>query len=223
LTARTRRRPHRHPLFDQSKIRADLGFWAKVSYWSPDEAAALSLGYAPAFVNSCTLKPYLGASNEADEFVRRLMLVSRAIKAGLLNPLFSPSDFVNWADGIAIPLPKGLRNAVATIGALYKSSENEADELRQQIARLKEELEQCRAANREAHPRERRSLQILVAGMAAGQYGFNPAAVRSSATTEIVGDVELLGLSIDKDTVLTHLRRAFHDLDISSRQDPVTT
>jgi hypothetical protein len=135
LTARTRRR-HRHPLFDRSETRADLGFWAKVSYWSPDEAAALSLGYAPEFVNSSTVKPYLGASNRADEFGRRLMLVSRAVEAGLLKPLFSPCDFVNWADGIAIPLPNEFRNAVATIGALFKRSENETAELRLQLVRL---------------------------------------------------------------------------------------
>ena len=54
----------------------------------------------------------------------------------------------------------------------------------------------------------------MVAGMAAGQYGFNPSAERSSATKAIVDDIELLGLSIDKDTVLTHLRGAFRDLDI---------
>jgi hypothetical protein len=180
----------------------------------------LSLGYAPEFVNSSTVKPYLGASNRADEFGRRLMLVSRAVEAGLLKPLFSPCDFVNWADGIAIPLPNEFRNAVATIGALFKRSENETAELRLQLVRLKEELEQCKTANKEAHPRERRSLQILVAGMAAGRYRFDPGAVRSSATAAIVGDVERLGLTIDKDTVLTHVRRAYHDLDIASTPDP---
>lgn len=214
MKARARRRS-RHPLFDQSGARADLGFWAKASHWSSDEAAALSLGYAPLFVNSCTVKPHLGTSIKANEFDQRLMLILRALDVGALKPQFSPREFVIWADHVGLPLPKKLRDAIGAIGISDVTSETKIDELQRQIAVLKMELEQCKAANREAHPRERRSLQILVAGMAAGPYRFNPKADRNSATAAIVGDIERLGLSMDKDTVLTHLRCAFDELDIA--------
>jgi hypothetical protein len=213
LESRARRR-HRHPLFGQSSAQADLGYWAKVAHWSPDEAAALSLGYAPRFVNPSTVKPYLHTSPEAEEFDLRSMLIRRALDTGALKQRFSPAEFITWADRISVELPKELRDAVATIGASDKTSHEEADELRKQNALLKTELEQCKAANKDPHPRERRSIQIMVAGMASGRYGFKPSAERSLATKAIVDDIALLGLSIDKDTVLTHLRGAFRDLGI---------
>jgi hypothetical protein len=213
VKARARRRC-RHPLFDQSGARADLVFWAKVAHWNPDEAAALSLGYEPRFVNPNTVEPYLRTSHEAEVFDRRLMLIGRALDADALKQGFSPADFITWADRISLELPKELRDAVATIGASDKTLHDQTDELRKQNVRLKIELEQCKAANEEPHPRERRSLQIIVAGMASGKYGFNPSAERNSATKAIVDDVALLGRSIDKDTVLTHLRGAFRDLGI---------
>jgi hypothetical protein len=213
LKSRARRR-HRHPLFGQSSAQADLGYWAKVAHWNPDEAAALSLGYAPRFVNPSTVKPYLQTSPEAEELDRRSMLICRALDTDVLKQRFSPADFITWADRIRLEVPKELRDAVAIIGAADKTSHDEADELRKQNALLKIELEQCKAANKDPHPRERRSLQIMVVGMASGQYGFNPRAERSLATKAIVDDIERLGLSIDKDTVLTHLRCAFRDLDV---------
>jgi hypothetical protein len=208
------RRQRRHPLFGQSSAQADLGYWAKVARWDPDEAAALSLGYAPQYVNTRTIKPYLQTSPDADEFDRRLILIVRALDVGLLKRQFGPADFITWADRISLELPKALRDAVAAIGASDKTLHDEIDELRKQNERLKIELDQCKAANEEPHPRERRSFQIIVAGMAWSRYGFNPSAERNSATKAIVDDIALLGRSIDKDTVLTHLRGAFRDLGI---------
>ena len=54
----------------------------------------------------------------------------------------------------------------------------------------------------------------MIAGMARGGYGFDPAEPRSAAPKAIVDAIEELGLRIDKDTVLTHLRSAFRDLEI---------
>jgi hypothetical protein len=208
------RRRDRHPLFGHSSAQTEYGYWAKAAHWNPDEAAALSLGYAPRFVNPNTVKPYLQTSLEAEEFDRRLILIQRALDTNALKKLFSPADFVAWADRFSLELPKELRDAVATISAWDKASQNDIDELRKQNVLLKTELDKCKAANKDPNPRERRSLQIMVAGMASRHYGFNPSAIRSLATKAIVDDIELLGLSIDKDTVLTHLRGAFRDLGV---------
>jgi hypothetical protein len=212
LESRARRR-HRHPLFGQPSSRADLGFWSKAAHWLPHEAAALSLGYAPRFVNPDTIKPYLESSTEAQEFGGRLMLISRALDAGTLKQRFSPHEFVAWAGRIGLKLPMGLSDVIARICA-SEVSNDEVNELRSQNASLKIELEQCMAANKGLHPRERRSLHIIVAGMATGRYAFTPNANRNLATKAIVDDIERLGLLIDKDTVLTHLRSAFRELDI---------
>jgi hypothetical protein len=199
-------RRHPHTVFDQRGARADFGFCAKAPYWQPGEAAAVSLGFDWEFVNPDTVKPHRQSSSKAKEFGRRWMLISRAVDMGELKRQFSPPEFVAWADSKNLKLPKKLRNAVATIGAA-KAPNCEVDELRKQ-------LEQYKTANRDPHPREFRSLQIIVVGMASGRYGFNPNADRNLATKAIVDDVERLGLLIDKDTVLTHVRRAYHDLDL---------
>src|SRR5262249_40239290 len=121
------------------------------------------------------------------------------------------AEFVAWAQRINLELPDALTAALAKICVSQNASIDEVDELREQNALLKLELERCKAA---PNPRERRSLQSMIAGMASGRYGFNPTADRTSATKTIVDDIERLGLSIDKDTVLTHLRRAYQDLDL---------
>ena len=207
------RRQHRHPLFGQPSAQADLGYWAKLAHWHTFEAAALSLGFAPRFVNPDTVKPYLETSSEAQEFERRLMLVSRAVETGALKHQFSPTEFVAWANRINLELPEVLTAAIGKIGSANVSND-EVDELRNQNALLRLELEQRKGAAKDLGPRERRSLQIMVVGMASGRYGFNPSLDRNSGTKTIVDDIERRGLQIDKDTVLTHLRRAYEDLDI---------
>ena len=205
----------RHSLFDHPDARADPGHWARVAYWHPAEAAALSLGYEPKFVNSDTIKPYVETRSEAKAFYRRLIVVSRAVDKGTLGRFFSPSDFVDWAKRIKIELPRELRDAVAELAPLPNVPDIELGQLRQEIAELKIELAQCKKANNDPHPREKRSLQIMAAVMAHTNYGFDPDAQKNPALKKIVTDIELLGQSLHADTVLTHLRSAFRDQDIA--------
>ena len=200
------RRRSRHTLLGEHSPPADFSFWAKVAYWQPDEAAALSLDYEPKFVES---------SSQAQEFKRRSMLISRAVETGELKHQISPTEFVVWARRIKLELPDALTAAVEIICISHNVLNHEVDELREQNALLKLELEQCKGAAKDLGPRKRRSLQIMVVGMASGRYRFNPIADRNSATKTIVDDIERLGLQIDNDTVLTHLRRAYQELDIA--------
>ena len=204
----------RHSLFDHPDARADPGHWARVAYWHPTEAAALSLGYDPKLVNSDTIKPYIEARSEAKAFDRQLMLISRAVDKGTLGQKFSPPDFVDWAARIKMELPRELRDAVAELAPLPNAPDIEVGQLRRENAQLKIELTQCKSANKDPHPRERTSLQIMVAVMAHTKYGFDPDAEKNPAIKKIVTDIELLDQSLHVDTVLTHLRNAFRDLGI---------
>ena len=205
----------RHSLFNHPDARADPGYWAKAAYLHPAEAAALSLGYDPRLVNSDTIKLYLETWPEAKTFDQTLMLISRAVDKGTLGPQFSPLDFVGWAARIKLDLPRELRDAVAELASVANASDNELDQLRQENAQIKIRLAQFEVANKDPHPRELRSLQMMVAAMAYAKYGFDPRAQKNPATKKIVTDIELLEQSIDADTVLKHLRNAFHDLDIA--------
>jgi hypothetical protein len=207
VNARARRPGSRHPLL--SPIRAkDCGYWAKLAYWSPEEATALWLGSDPKFVNSHTAP----SSSEATEFARRLTLIERAVAADHLMKLFSPAAFVRWTDSISLPVHQKLRTA---IDALPPPLEDEIGKLRRINAELVQQLEQRKVvAGTEPHPRERKSLRTLLAAMSWSKYRFDPRLHRNEATQHIVDDAERLGLTIDAETVLKHLRKAFQDLDI---------
>ena len=186
-----------------------------MAYLDAAEAAALSLGYDPRLVNADTIKPFRETWSDAKAFEQRLVLISRAIEIGPLGPQFSPFDFVGWAARIKLDLPRELRDAVAELASVANASDNELDQLRQENAQIKIRLAQFEVANKDPHPRERTSLQKMVAAMAYAKYGFDPRAPKNPATKKIVTDIGLLGQSIDEDTVLTHLRTAFRDLDIA--------
>ena len=203
----------KHPLFGQARARVDNDHWVKTDRWRPTEAAAISLGYEPRFINADTVRPYLQSSPDADAFERRLMVVTRAIEMHTFPQRFGPIDFFRWATTIELQLPPALVEAFTKLPSVRQKAPSELDALRTENATLKRELEASRTANRDLRPRERRSLQIMIAGMAT-KYGFDPNADRNSAVANIVGDIQLIGLSIDKDTVLTHLRSAHSDLEI---------
>ena len=185
MAARARRR-RRHLLFDDPTAQADFKYWAKVAHWSADEAAALSLGYEPRFVNSDTIRPYLQISGAADEFDRRLMLISRALAVNALEQRLSPANFIAWADCFRIQLPAALREAVATITPWDKPAHRDLEELRKQNEVLRGELEQFKAANKDLKAKERRSLQILVATMAWRHYDYIPNSARNLATKSLI-------------------------------------
>lgn len=56
------------------------------------------------------------------------------------------------------------------------------------------------------HGHERTSLLKLVVGMAIAQYGYDPTQKKSDVPRKIVGDLNLLGLKVDVDTVRKHLQ-----------------
>ena len=56
--------------------------------------------------------------------------------------------------------------------------------------------------------RERESLLKLVIGMAIAGYRYDPKASRGPVTSEIVNDLEKLGIPLDADTVRKYLREA---------------
>lgn len=203
----------RHPLFGQSDARANFDDWVKTDRWRPDEAAAIWLGFEPRYINPDTVKPYLKSSLDADAFDRRLMLVTRAIEKGTLPVLFGPIEFFRWATGNDVQLPAALVEAIKKLPSARQPETPEHSALRAENEKLKRELEAAKTAGRDLRPRERKSFQTMIAGMAT-KYGFNPNADRNSAVANIVLDIELLGLSIDKNTVLTQLRKAYRDQEI---------
>ena len=86
-------------------------------------------------------------------------------------------------------------------------------QLQDEVAVLKSQLSNPPAPKRPTGdktlgPRERDSLLKLIIGMAVKGYVYDPAALKSRAIKEIATDLELLGLSLDEDTVRKYLTEA---------------
>src|SRR5690348_15997691 len=70
--------------FNQPSASADFDHWSKASYWTLDEAVALSFGKAPEIVKWEQIKQYLQVSPFAVQYGRVLDLARRAQQWGQL-------------------------------------------------------------------------------------------------------------------------------------------
>lgn len=116
LVAEHRARVERERPFNHSSAMADFSYWAKMSYWSIDEAVALSLGRTPVFAQWEVIKPLRGESPFAAQYAARREIVVRAEAMGQLGKQTIPSNFIRWAAGMQVPVPEELAEAVRSLG-----------------------------------------------------------------------------------------------------------
>jgi len=98
--------------FGVSVYKPDYEHWAKMDYWTLDEAACLSLGFKPEKMppkNGRFQSPY----ESLDYFKDRLSLIQRApITSKFNQDEVSPNSFVGWAEGKSLEMPLELVTAV---------------------------------------------------------------------------------------------------------------
>jgi hypothetical protein len=104
---------------------------------------------------------------------------------------------------------------VAGVQALHDGNRNKIDalaaereSLRVRVAQLERALGQGQVNEKPLVTRVRDSLLKLIIGMAVKGYGYDPKAKRSDKITDIAGDLDSLGLSLDGDTIRKWLREA---------------
>jgi hypothetical protein len=224
--------------FNQPHAQADFSHWSKATYWTLDEAIALSFGKAPEVVTWETVGPHLLFSAFAKHYQRRRDLALRAVAWQQLFDPVSPGIFLAWAERIDEPVPPKLVAAVKARGIqiadwkkLYDDLLASRDEnhkkwmeicngqtaLIEELKRRIDDLENCPATTGDAattapekslSTRERDSLLKLVIGMAVKGYRYDPAQKRSDIIPDIVGDLQLTGVPLDADTVRKWLREA---------------
>jgi hypothetical protein len=191
--------------FNQPNARADVSRWAKMAYWTPDEAVALSLGRDPKFANWETLQQLVQASRFAYRYTAQREIVMRAKTTGQLREKTAPSDFLEWAERMQFPVPDNLIEAVKALGPstvdwkkLFEQSQSKVEALTDQIEGL--ERDKSRAKTERLGTKERESLLKLVIGMAVGAYEFHPIHGRRSIAKVIAHDLASAGLPMDQDT-----------------------
>jgi hypothetical protein len=224
----------RHEAALPINIKADFGYWAKLSYWSIEEAVALVLGRDPKHANRKGIGPYLQVSPFARLYEQTLELANRAVGVQQLTNATLPGAFLAWAKRYDIAVPVELEVAVTKYGHFirdWKTLHDQAAEQRdaglQRESKLAEAIkilkghidEQQRqtktaaksapeGANppKEADPRELESLRKLSIGLAIVAFGYDPAERRTNTVSEIASDLAQLGIPLSDDTIRKHLK-----------------
>lgn len=202
------RRARKHPLFDHPEVRADFRFWAKVPFYSADEATALWLGLDPDIVNPATLAPY-SSDARAKEYQRRKFLITRAVIAKEFTEEIPPRALNAWCNRIQTPLPSALGE---TIVALPQPEPMVPKDALLRLARLEREAR--------LGTTERNSLLTLVGSMAVDKYGYTTGAKRQHATKLIAGATERAGKRLSLDTVHKYLALASEFLSENRDDNP---
>jgi hypothetical protein len=210
--------------FNQPGAAADFEHWSRASYWTLEEAVALSLGKSPKSVSAKTMAPYASVSPVAGQYGRVLDLAKRAVWAKQLWDPVYPTLFLAWAKRMEIHVVPELIAAVEARGHQIADWKALFDQLkanheafvaaqgglvatqRQTIEGLTERVRALEgaAAAAKAKPfstRERETLLKVVIGMAVRGYAFDPKSVRSDRIPEIVADLALAGVPVGDDTV----------------------
>ena len=95
---------------------ADPQHWARMSYWSGAEIAALSLGKNPTVVNENTCREGVTKYQLCRDFWDRLEIVHRAIEAEQIFAQTIPTYALAWLERYKIKFPLALKREVENLG-----------------------------------------------------------------------------------------------------------
>jgi hypothetical protein len=221
--------------FHQPHARADFDHYCKCSYWTVDEAVALSFGKNPEVVNWKTIAPLVGVSTFAREYSLRRDLATRAVYSQQLFERMFPTTFLTWARQTGIPVNADLANRAVASGIslkgwrdLYEDLVAKRKEDQKELARLQMELSQAQqqitvmeqkateaaasgereTGTKQLATRERENLQLIAFLGAVKGYGYDPER-KNDAAGKIEADTDKLSLRFTDDRIRHHLTEGF--------------
>jgi len=109
-------REERERFFNQPRAMADFVHWSKATYWTLDEATALSFGRAPEVVAWENVHGYVKVSAFAHRYSRLRDLALRAKHFQQLYDPVLPGIYIAWAKRNEIDFPADLEAAVLARG-----------------------------------------------------------------------------------------------------------
>jgi molybdopterin converting factor small subunit len=220
--------------FHQPHAAADFDHWSKAEHWSLEEAVALAMGKAPEIVSWPKIDSYVQVSPFVQRYRRLRDLAHRAVPWKTLFDPVPPTIFLKWAEDNEIEFPAELREKVHRIKGKATDWRKNYDELRamydqhiadwkklterqtisikslqERISELDTELSELKATPAASQsPIERQNMLKVIYAMAVSGYNYKPTEKRSAVVAEIVGDLNLQGISISDDTVRRYLNEA---------------
>jgi hypothetical protein len=202
----------RDRFFNRPGAGADFVHWSRAAYWSIHEGVALLLGKAPDVVNWESVRDYAEVSPFAREYAKLRDLALRAQESGQLALRTEPSTFFDWAKRTGIEYPSELEEQVmSTTRATRAEAVTEPPQAPPQNVVSKE---------KPLLTRERDTVLKMLGGMAVMKYGYDPKAVRNTAISAIVDDLDAAGVHVDTDTVRKWIREAADNMPPEAFEDP---
>lgn len=175
----------------------DLDFWARAATWTDEQAVLLSLNRnpLPKYIDSIKgLASFeIQESKIAMNFFDRIALVKSAKEADQISKEGKSIEFVGWFQRMEFDVRMDLIEQVG----------------RFQSNRPKPTI----IIEGDLSEREKQTLLKIIAAMAVRGYRFDLNAKRNEATSDIKGDLELLGFNLDDKTILKWLRAATKLID----------
>jgi hypothetical protein len=172
---------------------ADFSYWSSFTSWTPEEAAALTLGADPRHCDREKLQKLAGKVQFAAQFSDTISVIERAQLDAVFDDRIAPFLFLDWAKD-RFDLPGELVDAVRAA---------RPNETRERSARAGGS-----ERSDEIHPKRRRSFFTLIQGIARTRYGHQPGNARNSTASQMVRDCAAAGYSIDEKTVRSILSSA---------------
>lgn len=127
--------------FNRPEATAKFEHWATMSYWTIDEAVALSLGRDPGSAAWKDIQSVSRTSPFAREFAAKREVAVRAKTMGQLWDQTSPSTFLAWAERMRFSVPAGLIDAVKELGVqicdwktLFEQQKELTEQARSEVA-----------------------------------------------------------------------------------------
>ena len=122
--------------FNRPSANADFSHWSKATYWTLDEAIALSFGKAPEVVKWENVRSHVGVSPFAFQYSRVRDLAHRAKAWEQLYDPVLPTIYLAWARRTEIAVPEELIRMVESRGAVVGDWKDNYDKLKAQFDML---------------------------------------------------------------------------------------
>lgn len=188
-----------------SENPADYEFWCRMATWTLEEAVALSFGKEPEAVTWDAVSRADPPLPFGERFCQIHKLAHRAASAGVLSDPSSPVEFIDWATINRIPFSENL--AVMVAGHLAEKAKRKAALERQKKPPV--------ALDSAVNPKSVTTLLKLVGGLVTAIYKFDPAAKKSDVPRQIQSDLDLVGVSLDLDTIRKWAKESVRTAEIS--------
>ncbi|UVC09595.1 hypothetical protein IHQ71_02915 [Rhizobium sp. TH2] len=131
--------------FNDVRANTDWDYWSKISYWTAEEAVAISFGKDPRAVTLEKISRYEGNSIFVASFHAQLELIKRAVEVGQLNEKNTPPYLLGWAERTGFLMHPMAFDAVKARGLQIADWKTEYDKLSAFLERLLTERDQTYA------------------------------------------------------------------------------